>query len=80
MSEGADPQMTLRDYFSEHGGVEHVLIANIQANGCAIEFYIKPIGMKEVNGMHFSLSMSGKITEIGAWEGQLEEVNGKANN
>lgn len=78
MSEGADPQMTLRDYFSEHGGIEHVLIANINAMGDEIEFYVKPIGMKEINGMHFSLSMAGKITEIGAWEGQMEKLNGEA--
>jgi hypothetical protein len=58
--------MTLRDYFARHGGAHHVLVANIYHD--AIEFYVRPVDMDEVDGMHFVLSMQGKITEVGQWE------------
>jgi hypothetical protein len=66
MSNGANPQMTLRDYFARYPGIEHVLIANILDD--QLEFYVKAKGMKEVDGMHFRVDMNGKITEVGLWE------------
>ena len=71
MSVGADSQMTLRDYFARHNGIEHVLITNILND--SIEFYIRPINAKEIDGMHFRLSMSGQMTEVGAWQQTIKE-------
>jgi hypothetical protein len=71
MSLGADPQMTLRDYFARHNGKEHCLVTNIYKD--AIEFYVRPTGMAESDGMHFRLSMKGQLIEVGAWEQTVKE-------
>ncbi len=66
MSIGADPQMTLRDYFARHNGRKHIMITNILND--QIEFYVRPDELTEVDGMHFVLNMEGKISEVGIWE------------
>lgn len=76
MSLGADPQMTLRDYFTRFTGFEHTVIVNIA--GPSIEFYVRPVDLEEKDGMHFTVDGEGKISEVGVWVATDKEIEREA--